>query len=150
LPSRLVLIAQDEDYAKSLFEAYSNTWKSLQALRLGGDELWERASEDKLVNFANQLRVVRQIAYEGDLYFEKKDRLHLTEVLNILRSFYLGKEALIEIRSKQQIQKISRDFGEEFVEKEIARYININYQYKLEYEGILEEIRKSFRNKLSG
>lgn len=137
------------DYGKSQYEAYSSTWKSLQALRLAGDDLWEGATDDNLVNFANQLRVVMQIVYEGELYFEEKDLDHLTKVLNALSSFYLGKERLIEIRSKKQIQKLISHFGEEFVESKIATYINKNHQYKLEYEGILEAIRKSFREKLS-
>lgn len=139
-----------QDYAKSQFEAYCNAWKSLQALRLAGDDLWERASEDNLLSFADQLRSAKQTAHEGEIFFEEKDLSHLNKVLNSFSRFRLGKASLLKIRSKRDLQEIVDHFRIRDLEKEVAWQIQRNHSYKLEYEKILEEIRKSFKRKLSG
>ncbi|MBD2233101.1 hypothetical protein [Phormidium tenue] len=136
-------------YANSQFEAYCNVWKSLQALRLAGDDLWERASEDNLLNFANQLRSAKQTAHEGEIFFEEEDLSHLNVVLRAFSQFRLGKTRLVNIRSKQGLEEIVDDFGIENFEEEVDWQIRENHKYKLEYEKILNEIRKSFNGKLS-
>jgi hypothetical protein len=138
-----------QDYAKSQFEAYCEAWKSLQALRLAGDDLWERASEDNLLNFANRLRSAKQTAHEGEIFFEERDLSHLNEVLYAFSRFQLGKARLVNIRSKQDLQQIVDDFGISNFEEEVVWQIRQNHEYKLEYGKILEEIRKSFKKKLS-
>ncbi|MEH2423888.1 MAG: toll/interleukin-1 receptor domain-containing protein [Nostoc sp.] len=137
-----------QDYTRSQFEAYCNTWKSLQGLRLIGNDLWDRVSEDTLINFAEQLKVTKQVTHENEIFFEELDRTQLFSILQKFENFRLGKRRLIEIRSKEDFKKFLRE-GSIHLE-EITEQIERNQNYKWEYEQILDEIRVSFREKLSG
>jgi hypothetical protein len=133
-------------YANSQYEAYCDVWKSLQALRLAGDDLWEKASSENLLAFAERLRQTQTIASEGDIFFEDKDRDDLLRVLGMFGRFYVGKERLINIRTKDQID---RWISDEYFQDEIGRQIARNREYKIQYEKLLERIRRSFRRRLS-
>ncbi|MEI6328083.1 MAG: hypothetical protein WCP16_02535 [Pseudanabaena sp. ELA645] len=136
-----------QDYANSQFEAYCNAWKSLQALRLAGDDLWERASEDNLLNFANQLRSAKITVNEGEIFFEERDLSHLVKVLDAFSHFRLGKVFLLDIRSRQCLREVSND--QEITDEKIAYHIERNHTYKIDYERILKKVGQSFREKLS-
>ncbi|WP_138502178.1 toll/interleukin-1 receptor domain-containing protein [Nostoc sp. PA-18-2419] len=137
-----------QDYAKSKFETYSNTWKSLQALRLAGNKLWEQASEENLIRFAEQLDITTRVAYEGGIFLEELDYIPLFSVLEIFGNFRLGKWRLIEFSSRQDIESaISHGVVEQ---QHISELINQNQSIKRKYEEILDNIRVSFRQKLSG
>jgi len=140
-----------QDYAKSQFEAYCKAWKSLQGLRLAGYDLWECADEDNILNFADQLRAATQTAYEGEIFFEEEDLSNLLKVLDTFSRFRLGKVRLIRIRSSGDLKEASELFFRDEFEliEAIDKQISRNYDCKLEYEKILEAIRKSFREKLS-
>lgn len=139
------------DYAKSQFEAYSNTWKSLTALRLAGNALWEKANDDNLVKFAEQLKLTMQVSHEGEIFFDELDYRQLLSVLKKFENFRLGKVRLIEIRSIQELERFMREgfISHENIYRQI-RQINENQRLKREYEEILDKIRISFRQKLSG
>lgn len=133
------LVDPRQDYARSQFKAYCNAWKSLQALRLAGDDLWEMASKDNLVKFASQLRDTTQIAHEGEIFFEESDREQLLSVLKAFNSFRFGKKKLIDIYSTRDIKVWN-----------IAHIqIDVNRRYKIQYEDILDTVRISFKQKLS-
>jgi len=131
-------------FASSQFEAYNNTWKKLQALRMAGDNLWEKVSTDNLYEFSQQLRQVKILALEGDIYFEDEHREKLNGVLQSLGRFRVGKQYLSEIRRKETIE----DFMG-FQQEEIRYRVESNRKAKKEYEQLLDEIRIAFRNKLS-
>lgn len=137
---------QSSKFAASQFEAYSNIWKKLQALRLAGDNLWELASNENLFQFGEQLRQVKTLTLEDDIYFEDEHRAELKDVLRHFGRFYFGKEQLIEIRSRDILNEYMHN---KYVQQEIQEHIQENLSAKNEYEQILEKIRKSFRNKLS-
>lgn len=137
-----------QDYTRSQFEAYCNTWKSLQRLRLIGDDLWARVSEDTLIKFAEQLKLTKQVAHENEIFFEELDRTQLFSILEEFENFRLGKRCLIEIRSRDDFEEFLRE-GSIHLE-EITKQIERNQKYKWEYEQILDKIRVSFREKLSG
>ncbi|NJN90679.1 MAG: toll/interleukin-1 receptor domain-containing protein [Leptolyngbyaceae cyanobacterium SL_5_14] len=99
-----------QDYTKAQFEAYCNIWKSLQALRLVGSELWDKASKDNLVKFANQLRDTTQLVYENSIFFEEADYSQLKSLLEKFKYFQIGKDKLIRIRSTEDIERQEKLF----------------------------------------
>lgn len=147
------LVNPRQDYSKSQFEAYCNAWKSLQALRLAGDDLWEEANDSNLVKFAEQLRSTLQTARESEIFFEELDRQDLFLALEKFENFRIGKRDLVEIRSQQDFVKFSRQGSippRPHLQQEITRQIEKNRQCKIVYEEILDRIRQSFNKKLSG
>ncbi len=135
------------NFASAQFEAYSNVWKNLQALRLAGDDLWEEASRENLLRFAEQLRKTLSVAREGEIFFDEKDRESLLEILHEFGGFRLGKLRLIEIRSRQEFEHYAREGL--VSERMVVRQIEENYEYKVKYEGLVERIRISFKKRLS-
>jgi hypothetical protein len=138
-----------QDYNKAQFEAYCNVWKSLQALRLAGKYLWEIASKENLVKFANQLRDTTQLTYEGSIFFEESDYSQLLSVLEEFQYFQVGKQRLIEVRTVKDIEQQENIFSSFRFERMIAEQIERNRRHKVEYESVLEKIRVSFGLKLS-
>jgi TIR domain len=140
-----------QDYSKAQFEAYCNVWKSLQALRLTGSDLWEIANKENLVRFANQLRDTIQLVYEGSIFFEESDYSQLLSVLEEFRYFRVGKERLVEVRTIKdvEIQEELFSFSSFRFERRIAEQIEENRRHKVEYESVLDKIRVSFGLKLS-
>lgn len=138
-----------QDYTKAQFEAYCDVWKSLQALRLVGSELWDKASKENLVEFANQLRNTTQSVYENSIFFEELDYSQLKSVLEKFKCFQIGKTRLIEIRSIEDIEQQEELFSLTEIKRKIAERIESNRVHKTEYESILDRIRVSFNSKLS-
>lgn len=140
-------VVQANRFKNAQFEAYANVWKSLQALRLAGDDLWEKADIKNLSRFADKLRKTITVVREGDLFFEEDDRKNLLESLNEFGRFRLGKRRLIEIRS---IPEFEEDVRRGYLPlAQVTEQIEENYRYKVKYEKLLEKIRVSFKERLS-
>jgi len=133
-------------FATSQYEAYSNIWRKLQALRLAGDDLWEEASNENLFEFAKQLRQVKKLVLEDDIYLDDKHRQELREVLRHFDQFWVGKKRLIDIRSKPEMERFTEDL---WAQEEIRYQIQFNLEAKNKYERLLEKIRDAFRDKLA-
>jgi hypothetical protein len=143
-------IGSDRNFRDSQFQAYCDAWRSLQKLRLTGDELWARVTEDNIVKFANLLRETRHLVWDSEIFFEDRDRRDLEIVLEKLSDFRLGKFELLQIRSKKDIEHAQeKRYVRENITELVARQIEYNRVAKLAYEGTLENIRKSFHQKLS-
>jgi hypothetical protein len=144
------------NYANAQFQAYCNVWKSLQALRLAGNDLWQRANSENLVKFANQLRHTHAAVWEGEIFFEDEDREALLNILDACGQYQIGKFRLTQIRSKDDAEfsirtlpyRLMRGKSRADIEKELSQ-IGENFLYKNRYEDLLEEIRISFRKRLS-
>ncbi|MHC5737493.1 toll/interleukin-1 receptor domain-containing protein [Nostoc sp.] len=143
------LVSPRQDFSKSQFEAYCNIWKSLQALRLAGDDLWKSASKSNLVKFANQLRATTKEAHDASIFFEDVDYEQLLSALKTFGQFLVGKEQLINIRSVQDIEVQERAISHDYVNEMITQQIKRNENSKVHYEKILDTIRLSFKCKLS-
>ena len=128
-------------YLDSQFAAYCEVWKTLQALRLAGDDLWEKANTENVVRFVNELRNATLVVNERAIFFEEEDRQELISLLRSLGNYRLEKLKLIEIRTEQQIKYYSKE--------EIQRQIEKNRVHKEEYENLLDKIRISFKRRLS-
>lgn len=140
-----------QDFAKSQFESYSDVWKSLQALRLAGDDLWAKATGDNLIQFAKQLRTTTRVTREGEIFFEPTDRQQLLDVLGAFEDFQIGKQRLVDFRSKLDIERFSREgsLPRKHLEAFIADQIEANRRYMNSYEQILDKVRESFNKRLS-
>jgi hypothetical protein len=133
------------EFATSKDKAYVDVWKSLQALRLAGDDLWNTANEENLLTFAKQLRKTTKLVREGEIYFDDEDREKLLGVLTRFGQYRLGKVRVVELRTKSDL----RDIKPHHLDQVIEEQVNKNRAFKSTYEDLLEKIRVSFKRRLS-
>jgi len=127
-------ISQANKFKNAQFETYSNVWKSLQSLRLAGDDLWKKADLDNLEKFRDELYRTTSVVRDGEIFFEDVDRENLLRVLNAFDDYFFGKMGLLDY-----------SFHEELITQQVSR----NKKFKVRYEELLENIRISFRKRLS-
>ena len=130
-------------FAASQYETYVEAWRSLQALRLAGDDLWEEANVTHLATFAKQLDKTGQVVREGELFFEAEDRKDLLAVMNIFANYHFGKTRLIDMAGGNQPEGLfdSNDW--------LRQTIAENYRHKTQYDAVLDRVRESFRERIS-
>jgi hypothetical protein len=131
---------QLNDYATAKFRSYWDVWRTLQLLRLAGNDLWEQATNENVLTFSNQLRATLDKVEESAIFFDEADYRKLKNILEIFGAFRLGKIRLLEIRSERDLRLVFTDIAE--------KQIDYNRQYKDEYEELLNEIRISFRERI--
>lgn len=134
-----------EKFTSMQFEAYHTLWRSLHALRRAGDALWQEVSPEHLAIFAKQLRETKQIVGDGVIFFEEREYEELNRLLEAFSSYEVGKIRLYKIRSRREVEAWIDDWSL----AEAQRQIHENSQHKQCYESLLDEIRVSFRNRLS-
>ena len=127
---------------KERLEAYSRTWRILQQVRVAGDALWESAAQDNILAFANALQSASIRVKDDAIFFEKEDYKELLRLLTILGNFRVGKQRLINIRSRD-------DLDTQYAVMEIASQVSKNRKIKNNYENLLDQIMEAFRERLS-
>ena len=132
---------QTDQFLKSQYDVYIELWKSLQGLRFAVDALWQKANRNNIVALAKQLRYMRSQVDNWSLFFEETHLQELNRLLNILENFEGGKIELVRIRSSEDITR--------YFQNEIEKQIEQNRLYKEEFEQIIEEMRVSFKRRLS-
>lgn len=132
---------QTDQFLKSQYDVYIELWGSLQSLRFAVDALWQKANRDNIAALAKQLRHVRSQVDNWSLFFENTHLKELNRLLSILEDFEAGKTTLVRIRSKEDIPR--------YFQHEVEQQIEKNRHYKEEFEQILEEMRVSFKGRLS-
>ncbi len=138
---------RDTKYADEQFKAYCKAWKILQSLRLAGNDLWEKASKENLLKFADAYRQTEIILRKGEIFFEDDDRDKLSEVLAAFSRFKIGKQKLVWMRTEDEIDNAAyADFNKESTR--INRQIQMNGIYKKQYDELLETIGDSFKSRL--
>lgn len=115
----------------------------MQLLNICGDALWAEANKENISRFSEQLRETKEIVKEEAIFFDDDDYKDLRDLLEKFSEFGEGKIRLINIRSKEELE----DY--EYLERKIREQIVDNWDHKEKYENILENIRSSFRNRLS-
>lgn len=126
-------------YADSQFDVYRRVWKELKALDRVGDDLWENASEQNVERFAERLRQTSQLIEEEAILFEEEEFNELTRLLDAFSNYRVGKKRLVEVRREDRDGGIG----------EIQAQIQNNREHKERYEDLLDEIRQSFKERLS-
>jgi hypothetical protein len=123
------------------FEAYKQVWSSLQHLRKSGDALWSLASEENLREFVKALREAIDLVNQGAIFFQQQDYSQLKEVLRRFASYRMGKERLIDLRSRPSYHV--------FLLEDIRDQIERNRSDLAEYSRLLEGIRENYNDRLS-
>jgi len=139
-----------ENVRQSLFwkerlEAYSKTWRALQVVRVAGDALWESASPENILTFANALQFAKIRVNDDAIFFENGDYHELLNLLKIFGNFYVGKQRLIRIRTRADLDRARSSPPI----RRMQRQINENRETKVKYESLLDQIMESFRVRLS-
>ena len=150
-------------FANAQFEAYCSVWKSLQRLRLAGEELWTSVTRENLLRFAYASRETFSFVREGEIFFDDEDRESLMKILRAFNDFHIGKQRLIQMQSLTDFENAWRNIVGDFrelpesrrleiqaeLEADIKSQIRSNKHLKEEYERLLQRIRASFRKRLS-
>lgn len=139
-------------YLESQFRAYSEIWKSLQALRFAGDEIWEELTEKTVKRFGEEWINVRRMVNNSAIFFEEEDYNALRELVDAISKFRLGKLHLYEIyegRNRRSALEWAANDAVRWAREEVAQQIKQNRRYKQDYEILLDQIRKSFRRRLA-
>jgi hypothetical protein len=131
------------------FDAYCGVWYTLQDMKTSANNLWQKPTEERIYQFAQQQQITEAKVNDSAIFFAERDYDELTELLHTFGSFYFGKEQLLEIRSRRQMQDSKEELGPVDTEESIRRQIKENAQLKRKYEKLLDKIRISFRDQLA-
>jgi hypothetical protein len=126
---------------KAKVEAYSEAWRILQTVRVVGDSLWEKASQENILAFAGALKSATNVVQNDAIFFEKDEYQELLKLVDEFKHFHVGKERIIELRSNAHLDAHQI--------REIQRQVDRNRAIKEKYESLLDQIMESFRTRLS-
>jgi hypothetical protein len=138
-------------YLESQFTAYAEIWKSLQALRFAGDEIWEELTEETVKRFAKEWLNVQTMVANSAIFFTEEDYDTLRELLDAISEFRLGKLRLYDIYQEGNSRSLewAANDAVTWARKEVVQQIRQNGMYKQHYEILLDQIGKSFRRRLA-
>lgn len=135
-------LARRERFEAAQFDAYNQVWRTLQGLKVAGEDLWSDPSGEHFLVYAGELREVKREIRSGELFFDDEDRRHLLELLDAFQDFRTGKSGLLDIHV--------RFAADEEMAPQIAAIVAANRALKDRYERLLEDVRISFRRRLLG
>lgn len=128
------------------FKLYNEVWHAFQDLKSIADRLWERATPEILHEFVVALAVTKRAANRARLILTENHFRTLKRVLESFENYRLGKNRLIEIRSKRELKNnYSLYHGGE---NEVTDQIHENLRKKNEYDLLLDKIVNQFRVEL--
>lgn len=132
-------------YSEKQFELYNDLWKILVYTKRQADMLWEKADPAQIPAFSEQIRLTKNAINDNLLLIEEEHYNKLIELINQFEQFQFGKQKLVEIRvhyNEEQIQSISK--------KETREVVVQNQKTKENYDNLILDIGKSFRNQIKG
>jgi len=132
---------QADKFAESQFDIYIELWQMLQGLSLTVDSLWQRATKTNIETLARELAATKDKVNAWSIFFEKRHLKELNKLFEILENFETGKIRLVEIRSKNDMRDVSPEA--------VSYQIQQNRMFKEDFENLLEEMRDSFKSRLS-
>ena len=128
------------------YDVYIDLWKQLGILQSAVDTLWTSATEKNILHLARQLRETKRAIQEWSLFFNNRHLQQLNEAIRILDNFHIGKNKLRNLRSKKQLSEFPRKFNESTIQQQIEQ----NGLYRQQFQTLIDQIRATFRAKLSG
>lgn len=132
-------------YSEKQFELYNDLWKVLLYTKQQADMLWEKAEPVQIPAFSEQIRLTKNAINDNLLLIEEEHYNKLIELINQFEQFQFGKQKLVEIRTHydgEQAQSISKE--------ETREVIVQNQKTKENYDSLILDIGKSFRNQIKG
>ena len=124
------------------FEVYNNLWKSLSDLKTSADKLWGKANLLNLKEFSNQLESTENMVNQSALLIEEEHLARLQELIKTFWDFEFRKTRLIDLRRNQN------EFYFFETDQIIHAVIRENAEVKNEYDQLITEINKSFKEQL--
>ncbi len=132
-------------YSEKQFELYNNLWKVLLYTKQQADMLWEKAEPAQIPAFSEQIRLTRNAINDNLLLIEEEHYDKLVMLITQFEQFQFGKQKLLDVRIQfgdEQIQSITQE--------EIRTAINHNKKTKENYDKLIMDIGRSFRNQIKG
>lgn len=148
-----VIRTQSQKFSSTQFDLYADLWTKLQDLKSIADDLWEKATRDRLFQFVGCLVATRQAVEKAGLFLEPQHYKELKDILEVFGEFEMGKRRLIEIRSNQDFDaafETERQNSPDDSELRIQEHILANHIYKQTYAHLLERLRDSLREQITG
>jgi len=131
-------------YSEKQFDLYNDLWRVLLYTKLQADELWENAIPEKIPSFSEQIKLSKTAINDNLLLIEEEHYDKLMELLKQFEQFQFGKVRLVDIRRRpgENPEKISLF--------ETRQTIDLNKRTKDNYDKLIMEIGKTFRNQIKG
>lgn len=132
-------------YSEKQFELYNDLWKVLLYTKQQADMLWEKAEPAQIPAFSEQIRLTRNAINDNLLLIEEDHYNKLIMLITQFEQFQFGKQKLFDVRihsDEEQIQSITQE--------EIRTTIRHNMKTKENYDILIMDIGRSFRNQIKG
>jgi len=131
-------------YSEKRFDLYNDLWRVLLYTKLQADELWKNAIPEKIPSFSEQIKLSKTAINDNLLLIEEEHYDKLMELLKQFEQFQFGKVRLVDIRRRPggNPEKISLF--------ETRQTIDLNKRTKDNYDKLIMEIGKTFRNQIKG
>ena len=133
-------------YSEKQLELYNDLWKTLQITKQQADMLWLKADPMQIPSFGEQIRLTRKAIDDNLLLIEEDHYNKLIKLIGQFEQFQFGKLRLVDIRS----QLNEETFNPTISKEEAETTINNNKTTKDNYDALIMEIGKSFRDQIKG
>lgn len=115
-------------------------------MHIAVDSLWGRATKTNIEALARELTATKERGrnkklMRGPFFLKKRHLKELNKLFKILENFRAGKIRLIEIGSREDMGYVFPDVIRDQIEQ--------NRSFKEDCEKLLEELRVSFKSRLS-
>ena len=134
-------------YSEKQFELYNDLWKVLLQTKHQADMLWEKANPQQLPAFGEQIRLTRKAIDDNMILIEEEHYEKLIQLISQFENFQFGKLKLIEVSSQVPGNTSHNNAPSE---QEMRKAIAKNSKIKANYESLILEIGKSFRDQIRG
>ena len=109
--------------------------------------LWEKANPLQLPAFGEQILLTRKAIDDNTILIEEEHYKKLIQLISQFENFQFGKLKLIEVSLQGSDNAIQNN---ELSEQEMRKAITKNGKIKANYESLILEIGKSFREQIRG
>lgn len=130
-----------DKYSSSQFDVYIELWTALQGLRMTIDLLWSKVTQPNIERLIREMRTTEQKVRSWSLFFNDEHFQELERLFEIVESFQTGKLKLKQIKLERDLKYVR--IGE--IEKQVEE----NLQLRNDFEYLLDNLRRDFREKLS-
>lgn len=133
-------------YTEKQFELYNDLWKVLLYTKNQADSLWEVANPDQIPSFSEQIKLSKDAIDDNMLLIEESHYEKLMVLIKQFEQFQFGKIRLVDLRGQTPEKIIELGLTKE----QIQQTIGLNKSIKDNYDNLIMEIGKSFREQIKG
>ncbi|WP_066219768.1 hypothetical protein [Formosa haliotis] len=133
-------------YTEKQFELYNDLWKVLLYTKNQADSLWEVANPDQIPSFSEQIKLSKDAIDDNMLLIEESHYEKLMVLIKQFEQFQFGKIRLVDLRGQTPEEIIELGLTKE----QIQQTIGLNKSIKDNYDNLIMEIGKTFREQIKG